>query len=110
MILLFVFEFAEGNTVTRRYFTRLRRATEAAVTAGRATPALTQMRAQSAATFTHFLDLPILLLIVSLGVLRPDGWAHFFVGAAAAVAAALALTIALPRIYTGDPTDSAARP
>ena len=33
-------------------------------------------------TFTHFLDLPILMLIVSLGALRPDSWTHFVVGSA----------------------------
>jgi hypothetical protein len=25
-------------------------------------------------TFTHFMDLPILMLIVSLGAFRPDTW------------------------------------
>ncbi len=110
MVLLFAFEFVEGNTVTRLYFVKLRRLTAAAVRAGggRFTPELERLRAAPVATFTHFLDLPILMLIVSLGALRPDTWLHFLVGAAAAVAVAALLAVALPRLYAGDPVAMAA--
>jgi hypothetical protein len=54
-------------------------------------------------TFTHLLDLPILMLIVSLGALRPDTWTHFLVGSAVAIVVAIILTVALPRLYISDP-------
>jgi hypothetical protein len=44
--------------------------------------------AEQLASFTHFLDIPILLVIVSLGVLRPSGWTQFVIGGVIAVAAA----------------------
>jgi hypothetical protein len=50
------------------------------------------------------------MLIVSLGALRPDTWTHFLVGSAVAIAVAIILTVALPRLYTSDPMMSSARP
>ena len=99
MVFLFVFEFAEGNTVTRLYFMRLRRLTQEALSVGSFTPELEKARAENVPTFTHFLDLPMLFLIVSLGALKPDTWTLFFVGSLVALAVATALTIVVPRIY-----------
>jgi uncharacterized membrane protein len=99
MVFLFVFEFVEGNTVTRLYFMRLRRLTQEALTVGSVTPELEKARAENVPTFTHFLDLPMLFLIVSLGALKPDTWTLFFVGSLVALAVATALTIVVPRIY-----------
>jgi hypothetical protein len=48
---LFAFEFIEGNTITRLYFMR-----------------------------THFLDIPILFVIVALGAMRPNTWTLFATG------------------------------
>jgi Predicted integral membrane protein (DUF2269) len=103
MVLLFAFELVEGNTITRLYFLKLRRLSVAALRQGRFTAELERVRAEPVPTFTHFLDLPILMLIVSLGVLRPDSWTHFLIGAAVAIAVATALTLALPRLYSADP-------
>ena len=103
MVALFAFEFVEGNTVTRVYFRRLRRLTAEALRQGRFTPELEAARGAQVATFTHFLDLPILTLIVSLGAMRPDTWLHFFVGSAAAIVSAAVFTWALPRIYAVEP-------
>jgi hypothetical protein len=50
-------------------------------------------------TFTHFLDLPLLLVIISLGAIRPDDWGLFAVGVALALIVAAVLTIVLPRLY-----------
>jgi hypothetical protein len=108
MVALFAFEFVEGNTVTRAYFLRLRRLTRAALGEGRFTAALEAARGRQVATFTHFLDLPILFLIVALGALRPESWLHFALGLAAALVVATALTIALPRLYRGDGSGAAA--
>src|SRR5262249_2379451 len=46
MVFLFLFEFIEGNTITRRYFIRLRRLARAAVADGRVTPELSRARAE----------------------------------------------------------------
>jgi uncharacterized membrane protein len=99
MVFLFAFEFVEGNTVTRLYFMRLRRLTQEALSAGGFTPRLEQARAENVPTFTHFLDLPMLFLIVSLGALKPDTWTLFLAGSSVALAVAAALTIVVPRLY-----------
>jgi hypothetical protein len=99
MAALFAFEFIEGNTITRLYFMRLRRLSRAAIAAGRITPELTRARAEQLASFTHFLDIPILMVIVSLGVLRPDTWTQFIVGTIIAVAVASALNHFVPKLY-----------
>lgn len=99
MVALFVFEFIEGNTVTRFYFMRLRRLTENALTAGAFTPDLMKARTEHGSAFTHFLDLPILLLIVTLGALKPSDWHLFFAGLLLALVIAIALMIIVPRLY-----------
>lgn len=99
MVFLFAFEFVEGNTLTRLYFMRLRRLTQEALSVGGFTPQLEKARAENVPTFTHFLDLPMLFLIVSLGALRPETWTLFIVGSLVALAAATALTIVVPRLY-----------
>lgn len=99
MVFLFAFEFVEGNTVTRLYFLRLRRLTKEALKTGDFTPELKKARAENIPTFTHFLDLPILFLIVALGVIRPDTWTIFIVGAVVAILIASFLTIYIPRLY-----------
>jgi uncharacterized membrane protein len=99
MVVLFAFEFVEGNTVTRRYFTKLRRLTREAMVQGRMTPELVRARGAAVPSFTHFLDIPILLVIVSLGALRPEDWTQFVVGPAIAVAVATALNTWIPRLY-----------
>jgi hypothetical protein len=67
MVALFAFEFIEGNTITRLYFMRLRRLTTAALAQGASTPELERARQEHLPTFTHYLDLPILFLIVGPG-------------------------------------------
>lgn len=99
MVGLFAFEFIEGNTITRIYFMRLRRLTRSALDAGRVTPELQIARGELAPTFTHFLDLPILFLIIALGAIQPTTWALFLVGSVLAVALATLLTITIPRLY-----------
>lgn len=108
MVALFVFEFVEGNTVTRLYFMRLRRLTGRALQAGRFTPELEQARAESVPTFTHFLDLPVLLVIIALGVLRPETWTLFFAGSVIAVGVATALTAYMRRLYRWGETNATA--
>ncbi|MCE7915542.1 MAG: DUF2269 domain-containing protein [Nitrosomonas sp. PRO4] len=99
MVFLFAFEFIEGNIVTRLYFMRLRRLTQEALGTGAFTPELEKARAENVPTFTHFLDLPILFLIVTLGALKPNDWELFIVGSSIAIVLAAALTIFIPRLY-----------
>src|SRR5215469_3622168 len=80
MVTLFALEFIEGNTITRLYFMRLRRLARAALAKDRFTPEPASARAEQLASFTHFLDIPILLVIVSLGALRPSDWTQFVIG------------------------------
>jgi hypothetical protein len=99
MVALFAFEFIEGNTITRMYFMRLRRLTREALERDHVTPALEQARREHVPTFTHFLDIPILFLIVMLGAMRPNTWTLFVTGTALALAAAAMLTLVIPRLY-----------
>ena len=103
MVALFAFEFIEGNTVTRIYFMRLRRLTQEALSAGAVTVELENARAEQLPTFTHFLDLPMLFIIVALGVIRPTSWTMFFVGSAIAIVLAVLLTVLVPRLYPWRP-------
>ena len=99
MVALFTFEFIEGNTVTRLYFMRLRRLSAAALAQGSTTPELERARGEHLPTFTHFLDLPILFVIVALGAMRPNSWALFLVGTILAIIAETVLALAIPRMY-----------
>ena len=96
---LFLFEFVEGNTVTRLYFMRLRRLTKQALLSGTFTPELEEARGETVPTFTHFLDLPMLFVIVALGALKPETWTLFAVGSVVALAIATALTVYVPTLY-----------
>jgi hypothetical protein len=99
MVGLFAFEFIEGNTITRLYFMRLRRLTKIALQQGSVTRELETARREHLPTFTHFLDLPLLFVIVALGAMRPNTWALFLVGTVLAVVAATVLTVVIPRMY-----------
>jgi uncharacterized membrane protein len=99
MVALFAFEFIEGNTITRLYFMRLRRLAREAVEHGTMTPELAEARREQVPTFTHFLDIPILFVIVALGAMRPNSWTLFAVGTALALLAAAVLTLVIPRLY-----------
>ena len=99
MVVLFLFELIEGNTVTRLYFMGLRRLTREALRGGDFTPKLHQARGDVVPTSTHFLDLPLLLVIVALGATMPTSWTPFLAGSAFAVIVALALTWVIPRLY-----------
>jgi hypothetical protein len=71
MVGWFAFEFIKGNTITRLFFMRLRRLTQIALEAGHVTPELQRARGELVPSFTHFLDLPILFIIIALGTIRP---------------------------------------
>jgi uncharacterized membrane protein len=99
MVFLFAFEFIEGNTVTRLYFMRLRRLTKEAIHTGGFTAELERIRSESIPAFTHFLDLPVLFLIIALGTIKPETWTLFIVGTGTALLVAAVLTIYIPKLY-----------
>lgn len=99
MIFLFLFEFIEGNSITRLYFVRVGRITEESLKAGYITPELKTLTAKHLPTFTHFLDLPILFLIIALAVLKPTDWMTFTYGAILAIATATFFTLYIPSKY-----------
>lgn len=95
---LFLFEFVEGNTLTRIQFRRTLRVS-------RSMPAhrpLTVEAQREARTFvgrlTHFLDMPMMTAIVFLGVTRTESWPVVAATIAVAIAAALVLMVAVPRL------------
>jgi uncharacterized membrane protein len=95
---LFLFEFIEGNTLTRVQFRRTLRVS-------RSLPEhqpLTEQTRREARTFigrlAHFLDLPLFSVIIYCGVARPDNWLEVGRAIAIAIAAALALTVFVPRL------------
>jgi uncharacterized membrane protein YecN with MAPEG domain len=106
MVVLFAFEFVEGNTITRLYFMRLRRLTKEAVRLGKVTEELAEARRHHVPTFTHFLDIPILFVIVALGAMRPNTWMLFAAGTLLALVAAAILTLVIPRLYPFEPGQS----
>lgn len=99
MVVLFLAEFIEGNTVTRLYFMRLRRLTHQALQVGHFTTELEQERGKLVPSFTHFLDLPALTLIIALGALKPDSWSLWFAGVISAFVISSLLTYWIPRLY-----------
>lgn len=96
MVTLFSLEFVEGNTITRLAFLKLNRLTREA----RAEPSaeLTRARESRLNVFTHFLDMPVLLVIIGLGVFRPMEWGTILVAVIVAVIVAAVLTVVVPRL------------
>lgn len=99
MIALFAFEFIEGNTITRIYFMKLRRITDDALSIGKITPELEKERGKLLPSFTHYLDLPMLFLIIALGVMKPTTWDMFLYGSLIAIGLASIFTFFIPRLY-----------
>lgn len=99
MVALFAFEFIEGNTITRIFFMRLRRLSGEAAAAGRFTPQLEKERGRLLPSFTHFLDLPMLFLIIALGAIKPATWSFFVYGSMLALGVAASLTVVMRRLY-----------
>jgi uncharacterized membrane protein len=98
MWVLFLLELVEGNTVTRVQFRRTLRRSQAALEAGRLTPEAREEARTPIGRFTHFLDLPVLLVILYCGMARPESWGAVLTAIAAALAAAIALSALVPRL------------
>ncbi|MCP4185972.1 MAG: DUF2269 family protein [Gammaproteobacteria bacterium] len=99
MIFLFTFEFIEGNTITRLYFMKLRKITSVALKEGQITEELEKERSKLVPSFTHYLDLPMLFLIIALGVMKPTTWDVFIYGSVISILLASLFTAVIPRMY-----------
>lgn len=103
---LFVFEFVEGNTVTRIQFRRTLRLSAQAEREGRA---LAPARAEARTTpgqVAHFLDLPLYGVMVWCGMIRPDRWSDLALALLVGIAVAAVLSVAVPRLARTAPTTS----
>ncbi len=98
MWMLFLFEFLEGNTVTRLQFRRTLRRSRKAVAAGVLTDEARDEARNWLGQIAHFLDIPLFLVIVWCGVARPATWISIGIAVVLAVTVAVVLTLSVPRL------------
>lgn len=106
---LFLFEVVEGNTVTRVEFRRTLRRSRAAARTGVLS---TQTRDEARSLLgrvTHFLDLPLFLVIVWCGVVKPASWGQVATAIAVALLTAALLAGLVPRLARRDRPATAVR-
>jgi uncharacterized membrane protein len=100
---LFLFEFIEGNTVTRSQFRKtLRRSREVLAHGAPLTDDVREEARGVLNQIVHFLDIPLFAVIVYCGTVRPDSWAHVLIAIAIGVFVATMLTISVPRLARRD--------
>ncbi|MBM3556695.1 MAG: DUF2269 family protein [Alphaproteobacteria bacterium] len=97
---LFLFEFVEGNTLTRIQFLRTLRRSQDLLAAGRDDPTTRETARPFIARLAHFLDLPMLAVIVWCATLRPGSWTAVGIAVAIGAATGLVLTLVVPRWAT----------
>jgi uncharacterized membrane protein len=95
---LFLFEFIEGNTVTRVQFRRTLRVSRALAEDQPLTDEIRGDARTFVGRFVHFLDLPMVSVIVFCGVVRPDSWSVVGIAIGVAIVAALVLMQVIPRL------------
>ena len=103
----------EGNTITRGQFQRTFRRSRAALERGRLSAPDRADARTPLGRVTHLLDLPLFLVIVYCGAMRPDTWAHVLAAIAVALVITVILAIIVPKlagppeavIYFRDPTE-----
>jgi len=96
---LLILEGFEGNTLTRKHILHSRRLANQAFEAGDLTEEVRRRARSSLSIFTHFLDLPIFIVIVYCGVVRPDTWPSVIIATAICFFIAAVLSVTLPRLY-----------
>ena len=95
---LFLFEFIEGNTVTRVQFRRTLTRSREAVRSGVLTDEARGEARTLLAQITHFLDVPLFLVIVYCGAVRPATWSAVGSAVAIALVSAALLAAIVPRL------------
>ncbi|MGY8992044.1 MAG: hypothetical protein ACKVHL_10695, partial [Rhodospirillales bacterium] len=96
---LFLFEFIEGNTVTRIQFRKtLHRSREALARGDTLTDELRGDARSMINQIAHFLDVPLFTVIVYCGVIRPSSWNHVLSAIGVGVFVATVLIIVVPKV------------
>ena len=100
---LFLFEFIEGNTITRMQFRRTLRCSRSFERDEPLTLARRRHARPLLAQAAHFLDIPLFSVIVYCGVMRPTQWREVTMAIGVAVVVAVCLTVFAPRLARGTP-------
>ena len=95
---LFLLEFIEGNTITRVQFRRTLRKSLEALECGELSDEVRDEARSLLGQVAHFLDIPLLLVIVYCGALRPSDWGQVALAIGAALSLALLLMVTVPRL------------
>ncbi len=98
---LFLFEFVEGNTVTRVQFRRTLRISRSLAEDAPLTDEIRGRARTFIGRLAHFLDVPLFSVIVYCGVVRPDSWLEVGGAIGVAIATALLLMAVVPRLAEG---------
>lgn len=96
---IFLFEFIEGNTVTRVLFRKAHLHSQQAMEQGR--PLNHELRTETRSMLNkivHFWDLPNFLVIIYCGTVRPDNWPEFFAVFTLAIVVTALLVIFVPKL------------
>ncbi len=100
---LFLFEFIEGNTVTRIQFREtLRRSRDALARGELLTDDLREEARGLLNKIVHFLDIPLFTVIVYCGTVRPDSWVHVLVAIGTGLSVATLFAVFVPRLARQD--------
>ncbi len=100
---LFLFEFIEGNTITRVQFRRTRRLSQALPQDKPLTDGIRSHVRTWIGQLAHFLDIPLFWVMVYCGLMRPDRSWQVAAAIGIAIATALALTFLVPRLTRSKP-------
>ena len=96
---LFLFEFIEGNTITRLQFRKTLRRSKKALQDGKSLTMDVRDDARSLLNqIVHFLDLPMTTVIVYCGTVRPDSWPPILVAISMALVATALMVYFVPRL------------
>ncbi len=96
---LFVLEAIEGNTFARMNNRRSLRRARQAVDDGALTPQVRREAHRVPGVFAHFLDLPMFLVMVYCGTVRPESWTEIAIGVVIALLVAGVLAATVPGLY-----------
>ena len=96
---LFLFEFVEGNTITRFQFRKTLASSRKAFEAGKELSEEIREEARSLVNqIVHFLDIPMTTVIIYCGTVRPDSWAQVLTAIAIGLCVTALLVVFVPRL------------
>ena len=96
---LFLFEFIEGNMITRIQFRKTLRNSKKASESGNILTEEIREDARSLLNqIVHFLDIPITTVIIYCGTVRPDNWTHVLTAIGIAVCVTTLFVVFIPRL------------